>query len=97
MLETLGQPDNRPQLIALLSTQIVPGNYSAARLHYLMRTGKGQAELETIDGDKLIITTNGPLNITVRDPKGDSSAITLYDAKAANGVFFVIDRVLLPG
>ena len=97
MLEMLQQPENRPQLVALLSTQIVPGNYSAARLHYLMRTGKGQTELETVDGDKLSVTTNGPLNIMVSDPKGDTSAITLYDAKAANGVFFVTDRVLLPG
>ena len=97
MLDALRRPDNKNTLAALLSLQIVSGNYSSARLHYLLRSGKGQAELDTVGEGKLTMLTNGPTNMVVRDPKGDLASITLYDAKQANGVLFVTDRVLLPG
>jgi uncharacterized surface protein with fasciclin (FAS1) repeats len=77
--------------------QILPGNYSSARLHYLLRAGKGQAELDTVSDGKLVLTTNGPTNLVLRDPKGTVADIILYDAKQANGVVFVTDRVLQPG
>ncbi len=97
MLESLRRPDSKASLAALLSLQIVPGNYSSARLHYMLRSGKGQAELDTVGEGKLVVSTNGPVNLVIRDPKGQIAAITLYDAKQANGVLFVTDRVLLPG
>ncbi len=97
VLEALRRPENKERLVALLSMQVVTGNYSSARLHFLLRGGKGQTELDTIDEGKLEVTTNGPSNLVVKDPKGDLAAITLYDAKQANGVLFVTDRVLLPG
>ncbi len=96
LLDALRRPDGKERLVALLSTQIVSGNYSSARLRFLLRGGKGQTDLETIDGGRLVVTTNGPSNLVVKDPKGDAAAITLYDAKQANGVLFVTDRVLLP-
>jgi uncharacterized surface protein with fasciclin (FAS1) repeats len=96
-LDSLRQPENKPALVALLSMQILPGNYSSARLHYLLRAGKGQAELDTVSDGKLVLTTNGPTNLVLRDPKGTVADIILYDAKQANGVVFVTDRVLQPG
>ena len=97
LLDQLRQPENRTKLIALLSMEIMEGNYSAARMHLLLRTGKGQAELDTVGEAKLTLTTNGPLNLQIRGPKGDTAAITLYDVKQSNGVLFVTDRVLLAG
>ncbi len=97
VLEALRRPESKERLVALLSMQVVAGNYSSARLHFLLRAGKGQTELETIDEGKLEVTTNGPSNLVVKDSKGGLAAITLYDAKQANGVLFVTDRVLLPG
>ncbi len=97
MLDRLRQPENKNTLAALLSQQIVSGNYSSARLHFLLRSGKGQTELDTVGEGKLSVTTNGPTNLVVRDPKGTLASILLYDAKQANGVLFVTDRVLLPG
>ena len=96
LLETLRRPENKARLTALLAMQIVLGNYSTARLQFLMRSGKGQTELDTISNGKLTVATNGPSNLVVHDAKGGTSAITLYDAKSANGVIFVTDRVLLP-
>ena len=96
-LDALRRPENKAKLQALLSQQIVQGNYSSNRLHFMLRTGKGQAELDTVDEGKLMVLTNGPTNLVVRDPKGGLAAIILYDAKQANGVIFVTDRVLQPG
>ncbi len=95
-LEQLQLPEHRPALRALLALHIVPGNFSSKRLLLLLRGVKGGVELETLGGAQLALGTNGPSNITVRDPKGDIADIVLYDAKQANGVLFVIDRVLQP-
>jgi uncharacterized surface protein with fasciclin (FAS1) repeats len=96
-LDTLRRPENKAALQALLGIQIVPGNYSSARLRYLLRIGKGQTELDTVGGGKLVVTTNGPTNLVLRSPNGMTSNVILYDAKQSNGVLFVTDRVLRPG
>ncbi len=97
MLDALRRPEAKTTLVALLTMQILPGNFSTARLRYLLRAGKGALELETVNGGKLTVLTNGPTNLAIRDPKGNTAAITLYDVKQANGVLFVTDRVLQPG
>ncbi len=94
LLDSLRKPENKTALVALLSMQIVLGNYSSARLHLLMRTGKGQTALDTVNEGSLTVVANGPLNLMVRDPKGDTANVILYDAKQANGVVFVTDRVM---
>jgi len=95
-LERLRLPENKAALRALLALHIVPGNFSSKRLFLLLRGVKGMAELDTLNGAELGLGTNGPINIVLRDPKGDVANIVLYDAKQANGVLFVIDRVLQP-
>lgn len=96
-LDVLKTPENKAALVRLLQAHIIPGDYSSARLRFMMRTGKGQAELDDVAQGKLTVTTNGPSNIVLRDAKGTMADIILYDAKQANGVVFVIDRVLAPG
>jgi uncharacterized surface protein with fasciclin (FAS1) repeats len=95
-LDRLRQPESRTALRELLALHIVPSNYSSKRLTLALRSNKGGGELETLDGVKLVLSTNGPSNMTLRDPKGGIADIVLYDAKQANGVLFVIDRVLHP-
>jgi uncharacterized surface protein with fasciclin (FAS1) repeats len=96
-LESLKKPENKAALLKLLQAHVVSGDYSSARLRFMMRSGKGQAELDDIAQGKLMVGTNGPSNIVLRDAKGTMTDIILYDAKQANGVVFVIDRVLQPG
>ena len=96
-LDTLKRPEDKAALVRLLQAHIIPGDYSSARLRFLMRTGKGQTELEDMAQGKLVVTTNGPSNIVLRDAKGKMTDIILYDVRQANGVVFVIDRVLQPG
>ena len=96
-VEALQKPENKARLLALLSNLVLPGNYSIARLQYLLRQYKGQLDLDTVGNGKLGVTTNGPGNIVLKDPKGGVARILVYDVKQANGVMYVIDRVLMPG
>lgn len=97
LLDTLRRPENKANLAAFLSEQILPGNFSSARLRYMLRGGKGQVDLDTISDGKLTIAFNGPSNLVARDPKGNSADIVIYDVKQSNGVLFITDRVLQPG
>ncbi len=97
MLDSLRRPEAKSGLVALLSAQILPGNFSSARLHYMLRSNKGPVDLDTVNDGKLTVFLNGPANLAIRDGKGNSAAVTLYDVKQANGVLFVTDRVLQPG
>jgi len=94
-LERLRLPENKAGLRALLGLHIVPGNFSSKRMLLLLR-GVKSAELDTLSGAELTLGTNGPSNLVLRDPMGDLADIVVYDAKQANGVLFVIDRVLQP-
>ena len=96
-LDSLRRPDNKTELVQLLQTHIVPGDYSSARLRSMMRSNKGQAELDDAAEGKLTVTTNGPSNLVIHDARGTMTDIILYDVKQVNGVVFVIDRVLKPG
>lgn len=97
LLEGLRKPENKPKLVALLSVHIVPEIYSSTRLRLLLRGAKGQVDLDTYNGGKLTIGTNGPSNLVLRNATGIAADITLYDVKQANGVVFIIDRVFVPG
>ncbi len=97
MVDNLRRPENKAALIALLSEQILPGNFSLARLRYILRTGKGQVDIDTVNDSKISVSINGPANLTVRGSKGDTADIVVYDVKQSNGVVFVTDRVLQPG
>ncbi len=96
-LDALSKPEGKARLVALVSNYIVPGVFSSARLRLLLRGSKGQAELDTLNGGKLIIGTNGPSNLVLRSANGIAADITLYDVKQANGVVFIIDRVATAG
>ncbi len=96
-VEMLQRPENKARLVTLLSDLILPGNFSLARFQYILRSYKGQVDLDTINNAKLTVSTNGPGNIILKDAKGQVARILVYDVKQANGVMYVIDRVLMPG
>lgn len=39
---------------------------------------------------------NGPMNVVVKDEKGNVASISTYDVYQSNGVIHVVDNVLLP-
>jgi uncharacterized surface protein with fasciclin (FAS1) repeats len=82
-LESLLQPANREQLVAILTYHVVPGKVSAGDVIKL-----GSAT--TVNGQAIDITVNGS-TVSV-----DNATVTTADIAASNGIIHVIDSVILP-
>lgn len=82
-LAQLLRPENRDQLVAILTYHVVPGRVMAADVVKL-------TSAETAQGSKLSITASGT-NVTINDAR-----VIKTDISATNGVVHVIDTVLLP-
>jgi uncharacterized surface protein with fasciclin (FAS1) repeats len=95
-VDTLLKPQNKGKLTSVLTYHVVPGRLDAAALDALVKQGDGKAELTTAQGQKLVVTMNGPTNLVVEDAAGTVASISTYDVQQSNGVIHVIDHVLLP-
>jgi uncharacterized surface protein with fasciclin (FAS1) repeats len=96
-VDNLLKPESKGTLTKVLTYHVVPGTYDAAELEKLIKKGNGQAQLKTVQGDMLTFVMNGPMNVVVRDTKGNVADISTYDVRQSNGVIHVIDKVLMPG
>ena len=83
-VEALLKPENKDQLVAILTYHVVPGNYPASTL-----LGK-RGTLTSAQGGTL--HTDGRNNAV----KVEGADVTQADIIASNGVIHVIDKVLLP-
>lgn len=82
-IATLLEPDNRDQLVAILTYHVVAGRVSSG-------DALGLSSAATIAGPSIAITlTEGGANI-------NDARLIQTDIAASNGVIHVIDRVLLP-
>ena len=82
-VENLLKPENKDQLVAILTYHVVPGKVTAADVIKLK-------EAKTVNGKMLDIETKGDA-VMVNDAK-----VTATDIGASNGVIHVIDTVILP-
>jgi uncharacterized surface protein with fasciclin (FAS1) repeats len=83
-VENLLKPENKAQLVAILTYHVVPGRVPAAKVVTL-------SEAATVNGDKVDIrSSNGQVMV-------DGAKVTTADVAASNGVIHVIDKVLMPG
>jgi transforming growth factor-beta-induced protein len=83
-VEALLKPENRDQLIAVLTYHVVPGKVTAADVVKL-------SNATTVNGAPVTISTSyGKVKI-------DEATVVQADVIASNGVIHVIDRVILPG
>ncbi len=82
-LDTLLQPENKDQLVSILTYHVVSGSVDGA-------TAVTLKEATTLNGEKLEVAfKNAALYL-------DKSRVTATDIKATNGVIHVIDSVLIP-
>jgi uncharacterized surface protein with fasciclin (FAS1) repeats len=82
-VETLLQPDNKDQLIAILTYHVVPGEVTAAEV-------VGLETAETVNGGRLEIdASNGAVMV-------NDANVTATDIMATNGIIHIIDAVVLP-
>jgi uncharacterized surface protein with fasciclin (FAS1) repeats len=95
-VDTLLKPENKPALTKVLTYHVVPGNYDSVKLRSMVIAGNGKASLKTVEGDTLVITSNGLSNLSVTDSKGNIADITIADVTQSNGVIHVVNHVLMP-
>jgi len=95
-VSTLLKPENKDQLVGVLTYHVVAGNYDAKTIMKAIKKGDGTVTLTTVQGETLTAMMNGPMNVVVKDSKGNVASITTYDVRQKNGVIHVIDQVLLP-
>ncbi len=82
-VETLLLPENKDQLVSILTYHVVPGKITSDQLP------AGRAHVDTVQGSAVTVdTTNGV--------KIDNASVVTADVMASNGVIHVIDTVLLP-
>lgn len=83
-VESLLEPENRDQLVAILTYHVVPGKVKAADVVKL-------SSATTVNGQDV--------SITVADDgvRIDDANVIATDIDASNGVIHVIDAVILPG
>ncbi len=82
-VETLLLPENKDQLVAILTYHVVPGDVSAAEVVTL-------TEVTTVQGDVAAIS------VTDEGATIDGANIVTTDLEASNGVVHVIDTVMIP-
>ena len=82
-VENLLKPENKDQLVAVLTYHVVKGSYPAAKV-------LGSDSLKTLQGGSIAVK---------QDSKGamvNDSRIIKTDIECSNGIIHVIDTVLLP-
>ena len=82
-VEGLLKPENRDQLIAILTYHVVPGKVKAA---------------DVIKLDEATTVNGADITISVADSgvRVDDANVVMTDIEASNGVIHVIDTVILP-
>ena len=82
-VEDLLKPENKDQLIAILTYHVVPGKVMAADV------AGAETTASSVQGGELMI--NGTDGVTI-----NGATVTQADIEASNGVIHVIDQVILP-
>lgn len=94
-VDTLLKPENKDQLVKVLTYHVVAGKVSAHDLINMIKKGKGKAELKTVEGGTITATLQGG-KVVLMDEKGGMATVTIPDVNQSNGVIHVVDAVLLP-
>ena len=82
-LETLLKPENKEQLISILSYHVVAGELNAEQV-------TGLTSAQTLQGQRVAVAVND------RGVRINEATVVQSDIECANGVIHVIDRVILP-
>jgi len=95
-VDTLLKPENKDQLVDVLTYHVVSGRYTAKDLMAMAKKNGGKAMLKTVEGKDLTFQIKDG-KLWVWDAKGDAAKITIKNVMQSNGVIHVIDTVLLHG
>lgn len=94
-VDTLLKPENKDQLVKILTYHVVAGKVSSKDLVKLIKSGGGKAMLKTVAGGTLTASLQGS-KVVLTDEKGGTATVTIADVYQSNGIIHVVDAVLLP-
>ncbi|MGB3021442.1 MAG: fasciclin domain-containing protein [Methyloceanibacter sp.] len=95
-VDTLLKPENKDQLVGVLTYHVVPGRITAKDLMTMAKKGGGKTTLKTVEGEELTVQIKDG-ELWIWDAKGDAAKITIKNVMQSNGVIHVIDTVLMHG
>jgi uncharacterized surface protein with fasciclin (FAS1) repeats len=95
MVSTLMHPLNRPLLTQILGYHVIYGRRTRADIMADIHAGGGTAVYRTQAGAALRARMEGS-NVVLWDANNLAGRITVPDIVQSNGVFHVVDSVLLP-
>ena len=90
-VENLLKPENKAQLVAILTYHVVEGEVMAADVVDL----DGQA-VATVNGATFTVNVGDDGAVTLTDAAGNEVGVVATDIQTSNGVIHVIDAVLMP-
>ena len=93
-MAALMEPSNRRLLAQVLGYHVVSGARTRSAIAAEARSS-GAAAYRTVEGSSIRVSAEGE-RMTVTDVHGNRSAVTIADVRQSNGVFHVVDAVLLP-
>jgi uncharacterized surface protein with fasciclin (FAS1) repeats len=94
-VDTLVKPENKDQLVKILTYHVVQGRVSSKDLIKMIKKGGGKAMLKTVEGGT-ITASIADGRVVLTDEKGGMATVTIPDVYQSNGVIHVIDTVLMP-
>lgn len=94
-VSALLKPENKQELVKILTYHVVPGRYTAAELKQMVMRDHGTVMLKTVEGEPLTISENNG-HLFVAGAKSGVAEVTIPDVMQSNGVIQVISSVLLP-
>jgi uncharacterized surface protein with fasciclin (FAS1) repeats len=94
-MDTLLKPENKATLAKILNYHVVSGKLDAETLKKQIESAGGTLTLTTVAGQPLAAALeNGAITLT--DANGTKAYVTTYDVNQSNGVFHVVNGVLVP-
>ena len=94
-VETLLKPENKDQLVKILTCHVVAANAMAADVSKMVADDGGAHTVKTVGGCEFTAMEKDG-KIMIKDGQGNIANVTIADVKQSNGVIHVIDAVLLP-
>ena len=96
-VDNLLKPENKDQLVKILTYHVVPGKMTGMMLMSKITAGGGSVTLKTVQGEDLTVMMNDAKDgITVKDAQGNVANVTIKNVMQSNGVIHVVDKVLMP-
>ena len=94
-VETLLKPENKDQLVKILTGHVVAADVMSADLIGMINDDGGMHAIPTVGGCTLEASLDGDM-VAITDEQGGVAHVTIADVKQSNGVIHVVDKVLLP-